>query len=249
MSVPALIALGGNTGEVRTTFDTAQRSRDDTPGVTVTAASRAYRTPAVGAAAGGEFLNAAATIETTLSPHELLGVLQRLEENAGRARTTHWGPRSLDLDLVLFGNIRVASDGLTVPHPGLHWRRFVLDPACEIAEDWNEPNGVTVRSCRQRLRGRPLRTGMMTDDAEFVDRLAAELNEPRRISIQRWVPGRKYRRLPPALWLVRNESWPAADQIAIPDDADAAVALLRDVFAAAAPDPEPEPIGEPLWPG
>ncbi|MFH5804306.1 2-amino-4-hydroxy-6-hydroxymethyldihydropteridine diphosphokinase [Alienimonas sp. DA493] len=252
MNVPALIALGGNTGDVRATFAAALRALDETPGVSMTAASRAYRTPAVGANAGGEFLNAAATLETTLSAHRLLDVLQRLETEAGRERITHWGPRSIDLDLILFGEERIADGSLTVPHPGLAWRRFVLDPACEVAGEWAEPGGVTLREYRERLLARPLRLGVKTEDAGFVAALAGELDDPRRVAVEQWGPGRMSRRRPPTLWLVREDGERGAERTAptilLPAEPAAAVALLRDVLSAALPDPEPQPDGAPLWP-
>ncbi|QDT14065.1 2-amino-4-hydroxy-6-hydroxymethyldihydropteridine diphosphokinase [Alienimonas californiensis] len=250
MNVPALIALGGNTGDVRATFEAALRGLHDRRGVTVTAASRAYRTPAVGANAGGEFLNAAATLETTLSPHELLAALQDLETAAGRERTVHWGPRSIDLDLILFGEESLDDERLTVPHPGLWWRRFVLDPACEVAGDW-KASRVPLQRLREPLLDRPLRVGMRTDDVASLNRLASALEPDFPLSIEPWEPGTRDLRSPPALWIKREDAAEGRldpNTILVPRDPDAAVAVLRDVLSAALPDPEPQPVGEPLWP-
>ncbi len=248
MTVPALIALGGNTGDVRATFAAALHALDQTDGVRMIAGSRTYRTPAVGANAGGEFLNAAATLETTLAPHALLGVLQRLEADAGRERTTRWGPRPLDLDLILFGEERIVDARLTIPHPGLGWRRFVLDPACEVAGDWDRRR-TSIRQFRERLHDRPLRVGLTTDDPAFLRQLADALEPEFPVSIERREPGVRSMRLPPALHLVWEDAGkpPRPNRVPIPRNAVAAIAVLRDVLAAALPDPEPQPIGEPLW--
>ncbi|NNJ26911.1 2-amino-4-hydroxy-6-hydroxymethyldihydropteridine diphosphokinase [Alienimonas chondri] len=247
MNAPALIALGGNVGDVRATFETALQDLDDTPGVTLTAASRPYRTPAVGADAGGEFLNAAATLETTLSPHGLLDVLKQVEANAGRERTVHWGPRSLDLDLILYGEERIEDDRLTVPHPGLAWRRFVLDPACEVAGDWRTRR-VPLRSLRERLLDRPLRVGAGRDPAASFSRLVEVLAAEFPVAFDPPdPPGERSQRLPAALSLVPEGEKPGVNQVVLPSGGEVALARLRDVFAAALPDPEPQPFGDPLW--
>ena len=248
MSVPALIALGGNLGDVRGTFETALLALNESDGVTVTAASRAYRTPAMGENAGGEFLNAAATIGTTLPPHGLLDVLQRLEAAAGRDRTVRWGPRSLDLDLILYGSERIADERLTVPHPGLAWRRFVLDPACEVAGDWRSGR-LPLRRIRERLLDRPLRIGAGGGAPASVGRVVEALaSEFPVASAPPDPPGGRSQRLPAALSLVPEGGEPCVESVAVPRDADAAIARLREVLSAALPDPEPEPVGEPLWP-
>ena len=257
MSVPALIALGGNVDDVRATFETALGELDATPGVTITAASRAYRTPAVGADAGGAFLNAAATAFTTLDPPALLAALQRVEDAAGRVRSVRWGPRALDLDLILYGphrRVRRESAGgpaVTVPHPAAGWRRFVLDPACEVAADWPFPGGSTVAAVRNNLTARPLRAGVFTDDDDFYAGLATVLGRRPGVALGQWRPGVRDRRFPPNLWVKvgRPDRPPARPaEVRVPRDVDAAAAALRDVLDAAVPDPEPQPVGEPLRP-
>ena len=243
MSAPALIALGGNRGDVRAGFRAALARLHGTPGVRVTAASRAYRTPAVGAEAGGAFLNAAAAVETSLSPRELLTELHRVEAAAGRVRTVRWGPRELDLDLILFGADRADEPGLTVPHPGLAWRRFVLDPACEVAADWPVPGSTagagTVGALRAALLARPLPISLEADlPAELWDELAAAF--PVRLTA-----GGSDR---PALRLVREDSAAAGPGVFRVPTGPAAVGAARDAFAAALPDPPPVPVGPPLWP-
>lgn len=249
MSVPALIALGGNTGDVRATFTEALRTLHGTPGVTVTAASRAYRTPAVGAKAGGEFLNAAATLETALPPHALLDAMQAFEEAAGRDRRVYWGPRPVDLDLVLYGTETVADGRLSVPHPGLAWRRFVLDPACEVAADWPVAGGGTARGLRDALLRRPLPVGVRSRDPRRAAALRAALEPAFPVRLTAWDPDRQYRRRPPALWTAEpDDLFDGPHVVRVPENTDAAVARLRDVLSAALPDPQPEPVGDPLWP-
>jgi 2-amino-4-hydroxy-6-hydroxymethyldihydropteridine diphosphokinase len=127
--------------------------------------SRVYRTAAIGQEAGEEFLNAAAEIETELPPLELLDLLQSVEADFGRTRTIHWGPRPLDLDLILYGDHRVELPRLAVPHPACWYRRFVLDPLCEIAGNVVHPQkGVTLDELRRRLLARPFRVLLTGSD-------------------------------------------------------------------------------------
>ncbi|MEM9700840.1 MAG: 2-amino-4-hydroxy-6-hydroxymethyldihydropteridine diphosphokinase [Planctomycetota bacterium] len=247
MSIPALVALGGNVGDVNASFLSALETLHETPEVRVTAASRAYETPAVGAKAGGPFLNAAATLQTTLSAHDLLAVMQRIEVDAGRDRTVYWGPRPLDLDLILFGEETVHDRSLTLPHPGLGWRRFVLDPVCEVAGE-RRVRGFTIDSIRKSLLERPLRLAMNTDQEDFVRRLREALEPVFPVSIEWWEPGMRYSRLPPHLALAwQGEAPPVPGVIFVPRSSNQAISLLRDVLAAALPKPEPKPVGEPLW--
>src|ERR1700754_766320 len=98
----ALVSLGGNQGEVRATFRAALESLRRHPHVEAVRASRVYSTPPVGDDAGAAFLNAAAELTTSLDPLSLLDLLQATEQQLGRVRTLHWGPRTLDLDLLAF---------------------------------------------------------------------------------------------------------------------------------------------------
>ena len=97
------------------------------------------------------FLNAAAVLETTLDPFGLLHVLQEIEERFGRVRTVRWGERTLDLDLLLFDDRIVDTPELTIPHPRLAERRFVLEPLAEIAPEAVDP--VTEADDRRAARG------------------------------------------------------------------------------------------------
>lgn len=140
MSAPlrACIGLGGNIGDVATVLRTALAALDALPGTRLLAASRFYRTPAWGVQAQPDFINAAALVETTLAPRALLDALLGIERDHGRERAadgSRWGPRTLDLDLLLYGDAVIDAPGLVVPHPQLHVRAFVLVPLAEVAPD------------------------------------------------------------------------------------------------------------------
>lgn len=151
MSSRALIGLGSNLGDRRATLDGAIAALDATPGVRVRRVSAFHETEPVGGPPGqGAYLNAAAALETTLDPLELLHVLQAIEARFGRVRTVRWGERTLDLDLLLFDDRIIQTPTLSVPHPRLAERRFVLEPLAEIAPRAVEPR--TGRSVSELLR-------------------------------------------------------------------------------------------------
>lgn len=162
-----LIALGGNLGNVAETFAAARSALQQRPEIDITGASRLFRTLPVGAAAGGEFLNAALELHTGLAPLELLDELQRVEFALGRKRPYHWSPRTLDLDLILYGEEVIDDPRLQVPHPAAWYRRFVLDPLCDIAGDARHPlKQTTIASLRERLTPRPMAVGLIGGDRE-----------------------------------------------------------------------------------
>jgi len=151
-----LIALGGNTGPVEQNFILAL-DKLAAADCRVLARSRCHQSAPMGSDAGTTFVNAAALVETDLSPLELLELLQKIENDCGRVRSVHWGPRTLDLDLLFYGQQVLQSKRLTVPHPGLWYRRFVLEPLVEIAPTWNHPvSGQTVGQLYARLVDWPL---------------------------------------------------------------------------------------------
>ena len=136
MIVRALIGLGGNLGDVRERLDAAIAALDAMPGVAVVARSRFYRTPPWGHTEQPDFVNAAIAVETTLPALELLDVLLATERAFGRVRDgERWGPRTLDLDLLAYGDDVIDGDRLTVPHPRIAERAFVLLPLADIAID------------------------------------------------------------------------------------------------------------------
>ena len=131
--VVAAIALGGNVGDVPGAFVFALGRLAKAPGVTVLAVSSVYRTPAWGKVDQPDFLNAAALLRTSLAPEALLDLLLGIEKEAGRERAERWGPRSLDLDIITFGDVVSHSPRLTLPHRHAVERAFVLVPLAEIA--------------------------------------------------------------------------------------------------------------------
>lgn len=162
----AWIGLGGNVGDVAATFEGALARLDDHPAIRVVARSGPYGTTPIGEYAGGTFRNMAAGLETSLPPHDLLATLHEVEAAFGRVREIVWGPRTLDLDLLLFGDHVIADDRLVVPHPAAWYRRFVLDPLAEIAADVMHPErGVTIGELQRRFDVRPLPLAVVGDAA------------------------------------------------------------------------------------
>jgi len=133
--VTAYIALGANLGHPRAMFDAVVRGIDARPECQVIARSRWHVTTPVGRDNQPEFLNGAIAVRTVLTPVEIFTLLQDAEERAGRDRRAEdrWGPRVLDLDLLLYGDLTLETPDLTIPHPRMHERSFVLDPLAEIA--------------------------------------------------------------------------------------------------------------------
>lgn len=131
----AAIGLGGNLGDAATTLRQAFDALGALPGTRLLHVSRLYRTPAWGLTAQPDFINAVAVVETTLAPMALLEHLLAIERRFGRVRVDgeRWGPRTLDLDLLLHGEAVVGGAELTLPHPRMHERAFVLLPLLEIA--------------------------------------------------------------------------------------------------------------------
>ncbi len=144
MSAPvrACIGLGGNIGDVAAALRAALAALDALPGTRLVRASRFYRTPAWGVEAQPDFINAVAVLDTTLPARALLDALLDIERAHGRERAadgSRWGPRTLDLDLLLYGEAVIDEPGLVVPHPQLHARAFVLVPLAEVAADAEVP--------------------------------------------------------------------------------------------------------------
>ena len=133
----AFIALGGNVGDVRATFDSAIAMLCDGPDVRLLARSSDYRTPPWGVTDQPPFTNAVIAVSTTLAPHQLLSRTQACERALGRDRAheQHWRPRPIDLDILVYDDLALNDPTLTLPHPHLFERAFVLVPLAEIAPD------------------------------------------------------------------------------------------------------------------
>jgi 2-amino-4-hydroxy-6-hydroxymethyldihydropteridine diphosphokinase len=167
----ALIALGGNVGHVVETMDAALDALSSLRTVSVARVSRVYETAPVGTGSADGFLNAAAALETSLSPDSLLSELQQIEQSLGRAAGRRWTSRPIDLDLLLMEDRIIDTRRLTLPHPHLWYRRFVLDPLVEIAPEEVHPvMQVTMRRLHDNLLQRPLQIAIAGGCPE--DRLA-----------------------------------------------------------------------------
>lgn len=130
--VSAFIGLGANLGDARATVETALQELGALPGTRLAQRSSLFRSAPVDAG-GDDYVNAVARIDTTLPAAELLAALMDIERSHGRERTGYNAPRTLDLDLLLYGRDKIATDSLTVPHPRMTQRAFVLIPLLQIA--------------------------------------------------------------------------------------------------------------------
>ncbi|MCB9729517.1 MAG: 2-amino-4-hydroxy-6-hydroxymethyldihydropteridine diphosphokinase [Deltaproteobacteria bacterium] len=148
----AWIGLGSNLGDPAAILDRAVAWLAAVPGVTVSAVSTWHRTAPVGPPQP-HYLNGVARVHTSLAPRELLGALRSLEGAAGRRRAAVWGPRTLDLDLLLYDDLVLRSPELCLPHPRLAERRFVLAPLCELNPRALHP--VLGRTMASLLRALP----------------------------------------------------------------------------------------------
>jgi 2-amino-4-hydroxy-6-hydroxymethyldihydropteridine diphosphokinase len=151
----AWIGLGSNLDNPRDQVVSAFRELAETEGIRLVARSSLFLSEPLGPQDQPDFINAAAAIETTLDPLSLLEVLQEIEQRHARKRERHWGPRTLDLDLLLYGDAHIRHPDLTVPHPAIAERSFVLLPLEEIAPELVIPGLGSVRSLLQAL-GNPV---------------------------------------------------------------------------------------------
>lgn len=150
----AAIALGSNLGDRRAHLTAALHGLSTHPAIRSLRVSDFIETAPVSEIPQGPYLNAAAVFETSLSPRELLTTLLAIERAEGRdrSREQRWGPRTLDLDLLLYDEHVIQEPGLQVPHPRLHERQFVLEPLAAVAPNWLVPGtGRTVRQLRAGL--------------------------------------------------------------------------------------------------
>lgn len=136
---PAYVGVGSNMGDPAAEVRSAIRALGAIDRTRLVSASRLYRTKPFGPVAQGDFINAVAGVLTQLAPQELLAALRGLEAARGRRRGERWGPRILDLDLLVYGAQRVDTPELVVPHPGIAERGFVLAPLADIAPDLQVP--------------------------------------------------------------------------------------------------------------
>lgn len=139
------LGIGSNMGDREKYLNDGVRALREYPGIEVTRVSAYMVTEPYGGVKQEDFLNGALEIETILGPQELLEALHEIEQKAGRERTIHWGPRTLDLDILFYDRLLYESNDLIIPHPDLENREFVLLPLREIAPDWRHPaTGKTI---------------------------------------------------------------------------------------------------------
>lgn len=182
------VSLGSNLGDRVGHLQAAVARLGAVPRTVVLRVSEFIETAPVGGPRDQPpFLNAVAMLDSTLSPTEMLSAMQSTEQSLGRVRHETWGPRSIDLDLLLWGGERIQEPGLTVPHPHLHYRRFVLEPLAQIAPDARHPDGWTAATRLAELDRRPrylaitgpMGVGKTTLARRLALRLSATLIEER----------------------------------------------------------------------
>lgn len=149
---PAYVGLGSNLDGPEAQVQRAMAALAELPETRCVACSSLYRSKPLGPVAQPEFVNAAAGLLTQLGPGELLAALKSLEERLGRERpVVRWGPRRIDLDLLVYGDVRIDEPELTVPHPGIAERPFVLAPLAELAPDLDVPGAGCVGALLERI--------------------------------------------------------------------------------------------------
>jgi len=159
MAEQAYIGIGSNLEDRRAYLQAGLTEVVAVPGVELEAVSSVYETAPLGPVDQPFFLNAVFSVRTTLSPAKLLGAMQAIENRHHRQRRIRWGPRTLDLDLLLYGQVQVETEDLVLPHPHMAERCFVLVPLCEIAPDLRHPRtgrpfaaGLRELDCARQAR-------------------------------------------------------------------------------------------------
>lgn len=148
MGVTAYLGLGSNLGDRLGNLQRAVDLLAASPGVRVVRSSRVYETEPVGGPVQPEYLNAVVEVDADLGPRELLEACLTVEETLGRIRTERWGPRTIDVDLLTYGDETIDEPDLFVPHPRMHERGFVLAPLIELTADPPLPGGRRLASLR-----------------------------------------------------------------------------------------------------
>lgn len=152
--IESYVGLGSNLGNREEMIREAVRRIAVTPHVHDVTCSSLYDSEPWGFAAQPPFVNAVAGLQTDLGPDQLLIALQRIERGLGRTRTFRWGPREIDLDLLLYGDQQINRRGLIVPHPSMHERAFVLAPLRELRPEYRCPSGQTIGQALAALSSR-----------------------------------------------------------------------------------------------
>lgn len=172
----ALVAFGANRGEPAAVFDNVAQALASRAAITQVRTSPLYRTPAVGGPANQEsYTNGAYRLQTSLAPMDLHALLGSLENRFGRIRTVRWGPRTIDLDLILYGERILHSPELIVPHPRMHYRWFVLAPLADLAPHARHPVlRTSVGQMLARVESSNARFWTLGGAPSLLDRLRRE---------------------------------------------------------------------------
>ncbi|NLS96995.1 MAG: 2-amino-4-hydroxy-6-hydroxymethyldihydropteridine diphosphokinase [Planctomycetaceae bacterium] len=198
-----LIGLGSNLGDRKALLNAAIARLKELPQVRVVSESEFHETPPVGGPSGqNAFLNAAVLLETSVVPDRLLNEVGKIEADLGRRRTERWGPRPVDIDLLLYDDLVIVSKRLRIPHPRMAWRRFVLAPSAEIAPAMRHPEiGWTVRQLLDHIESAtpyiavagPIGAGTTELAENVASRLGGRLiRDPARPEGARSSPGKSY---------------------------------------------------------
>jgi 2-amino-4-hydroxy-6-hydroxymethyldihydropteridine diphosphokinase len=148
----AFVGIGSNLQDPRRQVERAFEELDALPHTRLVKRSSLYRSAPIGHADQPEFVNAVAQLETALPAERLLMELQQIEQRHGRERSFPNAPRTIDLDILIYGNLRTARDRLVLPHPRMHERKFVLEPLYEIAPHASIPGVGTVKDCLEKTQ-------------------------------------------------------------------------------------------------
>jgi len=158
MGERVFIAIGSNLGDREANCRSAIEHLKGDPRVRVIKESAFYETEPWGKTEQPAFINAAVEIETDLAPKELLALLKNIEDRVGRKARERWGPREIDLDIIFYGDRVIKEEGLTIPHPEAHNRRFVIEPIAEMAPEFIHPVlEEKLYDILIRLHNRPVR--------------------------------------------------------------------------------------------
>ena len=205
----SLLALGSNLGDRSGMLRRALAEVSYLPAIRLLVRSSLHETTPIGGPAGqGAFLNAAALIWTRLAPADLLHELRQIEKALGRQRAEHWAARTIDLDVLLYDEAIIATADLRIPHPRMAYRRFVLEPAAEIAGSMVHPDsGWTIDGLLSHLNQAEDVVAVAASSADETDILLAALS--RRLGLRSVSSGRHVGDQPAVL------SWPNAAQASV----------------------------------
>jgi 2-amino-4-hydroxy-6-hydroxymethyldihydropteridine diphosphokinase len=148
VAVQAFLGLGSNLGDREQNLQRAVDLLSAEPGIEVVASSRVWETDPVGGPSQPDYLNAVVRVQTDLTPHDLLGACLRTEAVLGRVRDVRWGPRTIDIDVLLVDTLALSDTELTIPHPRMTERAFVLLPLLEVGPDVALPDGTRLSDVR-----------------------------------------------------------------------------------------------------